>query len=424
MQDDVTPNKPKKTAIPVKEASGTFGKDKFKTPEEVAAVSPISDVDESGTPEAVINGKKVKSKRNSLRVIWHNFDKKQKVACIVVAVIIVFAGTGGVLALTRHKPAPKPVAKVVPKPTPAPPAPKSDTVASNLTGLQVSPEVNQRPVTGVMIENSPDARPQSGLVQAGVVFEAVAEGGITRFLALFQDLQPDYIGPVRSARPYYLQWCLSFDCALAHVGGSPEALANIKSLPVKDLDEFANSGSYHRISSRFAPHNAYTSMQQLNQLEASKGFGTAKFTGFPRRTETPAKTPTASSIDFAISSALYNPHFQYNPSQNNYKRSEGGEEHVQIDGNGNPQPILPKVVVGIVTQQGIEPDDLHTSYLTWGSGQAYVFQDGMETNGTWHKADANSPLTFTDDQGQPLKFDAGQTWITVLGSTSDVSYSP
>ena len=61
MQDDVTPNKPKKTAIPVKEASGTFGKDKFKTPEEVAAVSPISDVDESGTPEAVINGKKVKS---------------------------------------------------------------------------------------------------------------------------------------------------------------------------------------------------------------------------------------------------------------------------------------------------------------------------------------------------------------------------
>ncbi|MCP5939883.1 DUF3048 domain-containing protein, partial [Klebsiella pneumoniae] len=88
---------------------------------------------------------------------------------------------------------------VVPKPT---------TVANTLTGLQVAPDVNQRPVTGVMIENSTDARPQSGLDQAGVVFEAIAEGGITRFLALFQDTQPDYVGPVRSSRPYYVQWAL------------------------------------------------------------------------------------------------------------------------------------------------------------------------------------------------------------------------
>src|SRR5581483_6348891 len=112
------------------------------------------------------------------------------------------------------------------------------TVASTLTGLPVDPSVNKRQVTAVMIENSLDARPQSGLDQAGIVFEALAEGGVTRFMALFQDTQPDYIGPVRSARPYYIQWLLGYDAAYAHVGGSPDALNDITAWHVKDLNQF------------------------------------------------------------------------------------------------------------------------------------------------------------------------------------------
>src|SRR5262249_15833287 len=135
---------------------------------------------------------------------------------------------------------------------------------STLSGLPVDPAVNQRPVTGVMIENSVQARPQSGLNQAGVVFEAIAEGGITRFLALYQDTTPDNVGPIRSARPYYEQWALGFDAGYAHVGGSPEALNDIKAWGVRDLDQFYNSGSYHRISSREAPHNVYTGITTLN----------------------------------------------------------------------------------------------------------------------------------------------------------------
>ena len=300
--------------------------------------------------------------------------------------------------------------------------PKITTVASKLTGLQVDPSVNQRPVTGVMIENSPDARPQSGLDQAGVVFEAIAEGGITRFLALFQDNQTDYIGPVRSARPYYVQWCMGFDCALAHVGGSPEGLSDIKAWGTKDLDQFANSGPYSRISSRYAPHNVYTSIAKLNDLETSKGFSTASYTSLPRKKDTASKAPNASSINLAISGALYNVHFAYDAASNSYKREQGGAAHMVVNSAGQQTQISPKVVVALVMQYGLEADDHHSQYNVTGSGQAFVFQDGIITPATWSKADTKAPIVLTGSDNQPVSLNAGQTWFTALGSASLVTY--
>ena len=101
-----------------------------------------------------------------------------------------------------------------------------------------------------MVENSLAARPQSGLSQAGVVFEALAEGGVTRFMALYQDTTPTNVGPIRSARPYFIEWAMGFDAAYAHVGGSPVALSDIKAWNVQDLNQFYYGGYYHRISSR------------------------------------------------------------------------------------------------------------------------------------------------------------------------------
>lgn len=300
--------------------------------------------------------------------------------------------------------------------------PKVTTVASNLTGLPVDPAVNERPVTGVMIENSQDARPQSGLEQAGVVFEAIAEGGITRFLALFQDTQPDYIGPVRSARPYYVQWCMGFDCALAHVGGSPEALADIRAWGTKDLDQFYNAGAYTRISSRYAPHNVYTSMAKLNALEASKGYGAAQYTGFTRKKDSPSKAPTASSVSFAISGALYNAHFAYDAKTNSYLRSEGGAAHMTVNAAGQQAQINPKVVVAMVMQYGLEADDHHSQYNVIGTGKAYIFQDGTVTEATWSKADTKAPLRLVDASGKDVPLNAGRTWLTALSADNLVTY--
>lgn len=349
-----------------------------------------------------------------------HLTKKQWIILGIVLGILILAGGGYWAWKIAHPPNKSGVGPIVKTKKNEPPKPT--TVASNLTGLPVDPAVNQRPVTGVMIENSPDARPQSGLDQAGVVFEAVAEGGITRFLALYQDTQPAYIGPIRSARPYYLMWLQGFDASIAHVGGSPEALNDIKSWGIKDLDQFANSGSYTRISSRYAPHNVYTGMANLNEIEAKKGYGASKYTGFARKADGPSKTPNASSIDFAISSYYYNAHFDYDSVHNRYVRSEGGAEHDQIDQAGNKVQITPKSVIALVMPQGIEADDLHTSYNTIGNGTMYVFQDGIAQQGTWSKTGGPNQFTFTDSKGQPFKLNAGQTWITVLGSAGGVSY--
>ncbi len=355
--------------------------------------------------------------RQKLKLSWPPGKKEWS----VIAVVVLLGLAGGLFIATRHhakNPAPHAVKQVI-----KPQAPS--TVASNLSGLQVDPSLNKLPVTGVMIENSTEARPQSGLGQAMVVFEAVAEGGITRFLALYQDTSPSSVGPIRSARPYYIQWALGFDAGYAHVGGSPDALIDLKGWNARDLDQFANSAYYQRISSRQAPHNVYTSIARLNQLEDSKGYTSSNFTGFPRKADAAVKQPTAGSINLTLSGAAYNVHYDYVAATNTYNRSEGGAP--QIDANTNTQ-ISPRVVVAMVIPESNGALDssgaYYSDYASIGSGPVYVFQDGTVTTGTWTKSTNGSQITFANGAGQPIKFNAGQTWLTAVSSTGKVSYTP
>jgi hypothetical protein len=314
---------------------------------------------------------------------------------------------------------PKPVAKVAPVvKTP----PKPTTVPSTLSGLSVAPEVNQRPVVGIMIENSQTARPQSGLSQAGVVFEAIAEGGITRFLALYQDQQPGNVGPIRSARPYYVQWNEGFKAAYAHVGGSPDALANIKDWGVQDLNQFYNSSVFKRVNSRPSPHNVYASVVDLANLASQKGYK-SDYKGFERKAASPAAQPNATSVDIGISSALYNVHYDYNTTANTYNRSEGGVPHTDSETGGQlaPNVVIAMVVpmnAGAKTAQG----GSYSNYNPLGSGTAYIFQDGTVTTGTWNKASNTTQITFTDASGGAIKLNPGQTWISAVTATSKVTY--
>ncbi len=399
--------------------------DTFKTPEEVAknddaqpqhhsSAAPEQDAQHTGTSEKPV--------RRSLRDRIAGINEKQwLIICGVLVVVII----GGGFAIFGHHKAKPPVAQkhstAVKK---APAAPVSTQLYSRLTGMPVDAAAYNAPVTGVMIENSTDARPQSGLDQAGVVFEAVAEGGITRFLTLFQDQSPPYLGPVRSVRPYYIQWALGFDAPIAHVGGSPEALQDMKDWHVGDLDQFYNGSYYHRISSRYAPHNVYTSLDELHTLEGTKGITKSTFTGFDRKKDEPVATPAASTINLTISSSYFNVMYQYDKTLNAYKRSEGGVPHTVVDQAGKTTQLEPKVVVALVMNQGIEADDLHTSYGTIGSGHMYVFQDGNVIEGTWAKSSNSSQFTFTNLSGVPIKLNAGQTWITAVGAAKYVTYTP
>jgi hypothetical protein len=350
---------------------------------------------------------------------WLQLTKKQWIM-VGAAVFIIAAGTTG-FALTR-KSTPAPVHHAIAKAKVAP-KPLSTMVPSTLTGLPVDPSVNTGPVTAVMIENSTFARPQSGLDQAGVVFEAIAEGGITRFVALYQDTTPGYIGPIRSVRPYYLSWADAFDPAVAHVGGSGEALQDLTAWNIRNIDQEYNSSYYTRISSRDAPHNVYTSIARLNALEASKGYATSDYSGFLRKAPAPVKDPDVTKINFTLSYSDYNVQYQYDPTTTIYKRFEGGAPHMEVDASGNQTQITPKVVIAMIMPNSLEADGLHNVYGTVGSGTAYVFQDGTVTPGTWHKTSNTSQITFTDASGKPIRLDNGSTWLTALGSTSDVSYT-
>lgn len=397
----------------------------FRTPEQTAAqdgqdVEEEITMDDEPTPGSEIGTGQPQKPHRSLKAWLKSRTKKQWVVIILVALLLVGGLGAGAYALFFKSTA-APVVKTIKKKTPVV-TKKPTTVASTLTGLQVAPEVNKRPITAVMIENSLDARPQSGIDQAGVVFEAVAEGGITRFCNLFQDTEPAYIGPVRSVRPYYIQWAVGFDAAIAHVGGSGEALQDMKDWNVKDLDQFSNGNYFQRIASRAAPHNVYTSMSQLREIENRKGYGVPNFTPLARKKEQPSKTPNATSIDVDISGPYFNSHYDYDAATNSYKRSQAGQPHMQVDQTGAQTQIAPKVVVALVMSQGIASDGTHTAYGALGTGQAYIFQDGTATQVTWKKSTRQENFTFTDNTGKAVQLNPGQTWFVAVGDASRVTY--
>lgn len=359
---------------------------------------------------------------------------KKRLAIVSVLCLVLLGGGVGALQMYGPKaPEPDPVPEVVSNYVPPPAAPT--TVASKLTGVQIEPALNERPVTGIMIENSIDARPQSGLVDAGVVFEAIAEGGITRFLALFQEAQPDYIGPIRSARPYYVRWAAGFNAGYVHSGGSGEALALIGSLGVRDMDHGRHSGSFDRVSNRYAPHNVYTSMARLDALRSELGYNSGDINGFERIApplndpKIPDQTPVtpastnekASSMTFNISSANYNTSYTYNKDLNNYARVMAGQPHTD---ERSGKQIAPNVVIALEVPYGIHADKVHSVYNNVGTGPVTVFQNGeVIKGGTWSKENDTAPLKFKNPDGSPLLLQPGQTWITAI-QAGKYSYAP
>lgn len=345
--------------------------------------------------------------------LWPSTKKQKVIGGLVIAVLII-GGAGGVYALNKLLgKTPDPPSAVVSKVEE-----EKDTEPSRLTGVEIPKELNKRAVTSIMIENSPDARPQSGLRDAGVVFEAVAEGGITRFNALFMESQPNYIGPVRSVRPYYIDLFLPFDAAIAHAGGSADGLSKLKRLHAKDLDYLNYPSAYRRVSGRFAPHNLYTSMSALDDLSKSKGFKSSTFTSWLRKAEEKGKTPKAAKIDFTLSGPLYNVHYDYDAKSNSYKRSEGGKSHKD---EKSGKQLAPKVVIALVMPYSL--DGKYSVYKTKGPGTLFVFQDGQVYKGKWKKGDSNSQFQFFDGSGNKLALNPGQAWVTLLASSSAVKYS-
>jgi len=335
----------------------------------------------------------------------------------VVLVILIAAGVTTALYFLHKNNTPV-VTKDV---TPEVKLPEPVIYHSPLTGAIVAEEpMTKFAVTGIMIENSPDARPQSGLKDSGVVFEAIAEGGITRFLVLYQEQKPQLIGPVRSVRMYYVDWLAAFNASVAHIGGSAAALAEVRNGNYRDIDQFFNAGAYWRATDRYAPHNVYTNFEKLDALNAAKGYTTSEFTGFTRKDSKAVATPTATKINVTISGPLFNSSYIYNPATNTYDRSQAGAPHNDREWG----QLSPRVVIVMKVPQTLVLEDGYREQInTIGTGTATIFQDGEVKEANWSKPSKTAQITFSDTEGKDVPLARGQTWITAVPSdTGAVSW--
>lgn len=283
---------------------------------------------------------------------------------------------------------------------------------SQLTGKEISEADSKRPVTAVMIENSPEARPQSGLAEAGVVFESVAEGGITRFLALYQEDKPQTIGPVRSVRPHYASLVAPFDAGLAHVGGSDIPLRKLRSGKIRDLDQFFNPEAYRRATDRYAPHNVYTSTSELDALNKKKNYKDSDFLEWAHlKKAIAAKKPNAKKITVPVSTGLFAVDYTWNKAKNEYVRSQGGAAHTDREKGA----ITPEAVIVMQVPHDVIRDSNGYSYPNVNTkGKAWLFQNGTVQQIKWSKKDDKSMIQFTDSKDEAVKLRPGRLWVTLI----------
>lgn len=343
-------------------------------------------------------------------------SKKQKISLIIGIIFLILVIVFSFLFFFR-KPESAPVKNPDSKSQKTEPKKKAkpEKFYSKLSGVEVSEKsLENAPVFGVMIENSIPARPQSGLSQAEVVFEAIAEGGITRFLALYQQNKPKLLGPVRSVRGYYIDWASGFDASIAHVGGPGDALERMRDGKHKDMDEFLNAQTFWRSKNRYAPHNVYTNFTNLSTLGSSKGWNSSNFEGFSRKEDSPAKEKNATQIQVNISGFSYNSTYVYQENCNCYLRSQAGFTHT--DANGTQ--ISTKTLIVLKMENKLAADRYHNTYRNIGSGVAIVFQDGVAQEIKWVKSSEDSPLILQNNDGSNFKINRGQSWIVAVGNST------
>ncbi len=318
---------------------------------------------------------------------------------------------------------------VTPSSTPAPtptPVPTPTTVPAPLTGRLVLPAVAARHPIAVMIDDLSAARPQSGFAAASVVWQAPAEGGIPRYMLIFQENIPKAVGPVRSSRQYYIAWASEWKALYVHAGGSPQALATLRANGrgqwVFNADEFRWGHYFWRIRQRFAPHNLYTDGRHLRGLAKSAG---ARDVSAPKAAWKfgPAapleRRPVGGQVQ--VSYPWNEITYRYDRATNTYLRSVTGEKK-QIDASTGTRVAPTNVVIMTMSfgplNDGSKKHRLEANFI--GTGTAWVSTNGKTIKGTWAKKSMTGPTRFYDRNGRQIVLTVGQTFVQVMPKGSRI----
>jgi hypothetical protein len=330
---------------------------------------------------------------------------------------------------------PTPAASESPSEAPPTAEPPPALVPAPLTGLPVTPEAAARHPIAVMVDDQFDARPQSGFNSASQVWQAPAEGGIPRYMMLFQDAVPDGVGPVRSARQYYVEWAAEWNSMYVHAGGSPQAIATLNRKGhgewVWNADQFrwgtgasscgeAKGCFLWRTTDRFPPHNVYTDGKHLRRLArrlgAADGPLESVWTFGPDKA--PELRPNGGTIRIVYPYELVT--YKYDSATNTYVRYIDGSKKPQRD-RADGEIIAPKNVVILRMVFGAlndgHPNKHRLEARNVGKGEAWIATGGVTVKGQWRKKSPTAPTRLFGPDGEPIVLTAGQTFVQVIPTT-------
>jgi hypothetical protein len=346
-------------------------------------------------------------RRRRTRRRWLAVGSVGLAAVAVAAVGLSSCGGGSEQARTKRKP----VATTLPTTTTTVFVPTAP-----LTGLPDPTGASQtRASLAVKIENTPEARPQSGLADADVVYEEVVEGGITRFWAVFNTKAPQNVGPIRSVRYMDPNIVSPLGGVIAFSGGTPENVALIRQTPTVQVDENSAGDAFFREPTRYAPHNLYGDSAKL---WARGGEPVPPRPLFKYLAAGQAFPSTEGIEQFRVGfQAGYDPTYTWDAATRTWKRSYGLTPFMDVNG---AQIAPANVIVQFVNYpRGAEGELI-------GQGDAWVFSDGKLVRGRWVKQDAESPTVFLDSSLAEIPLTPGQTYVELaaIGAPVDLVAAP
>ena len=290
--------------------------------------------------------------------------------------------------------------------------------SSPFSGRVIKGKYFQNAVMAV-IENSKPARPQSGLNSASIVYEYLVEGGITRFLALYWNNIPNKIGPIRSARPYFIKTADSYKSILLHAGASPAGFELLQNNDIKHIDQIYNGNYFWRGSDKKIPHNLYTGYfkiaEHLNSLTGQEYKPRFDFKDFSLINTEEIK---AKKINIKYW-GNYSVNYKYEIKNNVYKRYLYDFKTPHLNAN-NEQITVNNIIVKFVKTNTKDKQGRLEVQIN-GSGKAYYFIDGDFIKGKWKKEEGKWTIFYNKDNKE-LKLNPGKTWIQVVPRTAEINY--
>lgn len=290
-----------------------------------------------------------------------------------------------------------------------------------LTGQEVTEEsdVKYRPIA-VMIDNEVNARPQSGLNSADIIYEMPVEGNITRYMAIYHHLPSEKIGPVRSARPYFIDKALEYGAIYVHCGGSPQALKDLEDLKVDAFNDLKGTPVFWRSTDRKMPHNLYTNTKYMREISSSKKLENKSAPEYFKFSNDFLKPDGASIKRIIINyDRNYKVSYLYNEEEKVYYRYINGEPLKDKETNNEIKAVnvlIEKVGIKVLDKVG------RLELKNIGKNRGYLITGGRLIEVEWQKDSRRGKTIYKDIKGNEISLNKGVTWIQAVPESVNIDF--